>query len=284
MDEKTVVLYHGDCPDGFGGAYAAWKRFGDGAEYVALKHEKPLPVDLTSVHAIFIDFCYPQEIMDDVVAKAARVTVLDHHTGTQSIVESMPEHVFDANHSGAVIAWKYFHPGIPVPQLFKYVEEGDLYRFTMPETRPLLKYAYTFPFTFESWDALVSRFERPEERKIMEEKGATYVEYASFIARELVERAELVSFEGYTCYFTATMRMFTSDVGNQLAKKLPPLALIAHAGPDGMRISMRGDGSIDVAKIAQTYGGNGHRNAAAFSLPWGTPLPWKLIEHENPSH
>src|SRR3989344_3757446 len=41
--KKIAVLYHGGCPDGFGGAYAAWKKFGNMAEYIPLKHGKPAP-------------------------------------------------------------------------------------------------------------------------------------------------------------------------------------------------------------------------------------------------
>ena len=32
------VIYHADCTDGFGAAYAAWKQLGNRAEYHACKH------------------------------------------------------------------------------------------------------------------------------------------------------------------------------------------------------------------------------------------------------
>src|SRR3989344_1067042 len=79
--ERTIVLYHGSCPDGFGGAYAAWKKFGESAEYIPLHRDAPPATDFAGAHLYFIDFTYPKEIMDQFVAEAASVVVLDHHEG-----------------------------------------------------------------------------------------------------------------------------------------------------------------------------------------------------------
>src|SRR3990167_10123181 len=79
--KDIAVLYHGNCPDGFGGAYAAWKKFGDSAEYIPVKHGKPIPEGLAGKKLYLIDFCYPKDIMDTLIATADSVTVLDHHEG-----------------------------------------------------------------------------------------------------------------------------------------------------------------------------------------------------------
>jgi hypothetical protein len=104
---KTLIFYHGDCPDGFGGAYAAWKKFGDAAEYIPLKHQRPFTRDVAGSDVYFIDFCYPKEIMDGISAAATNLTILDHHEGLEQVVESFPHHVYDAARSGATIAWGF---------------------------------------------------------------------------------------------------------------------------------------------------------------------------------
>ncbi len=281
MSARTVILYHGNCPDGFGGAFSAWKKFGGAAEYVPLKHGKPVPVDITGADAYFIDFCYPKEVMDELSAKAASLTMLDHHEGVRDVVESLPSHVYDASRSGATIAWSYFHPDLPVPKLLTYVETGDLYKFDKPDARALLSYVYSKPFEFEAWDELMADVEDDAKRAKMIERGNIYAEHSSLLVDELIEDAKLVRFEGYECYFAPTISVFTSDLGNRLAKKKAPLSLTVQARPDGLRVSLRGDGSVNVATIAQKYGGNGHPNASAFSLPFGAPIPWEVID-ENP--
>ena len=45
-DKKTVVLYHANCHDGFGGAFAAWKKFGDAADYVPMRYGMAIPDDV----------------------------------------------------------------------------------------------------------------------------------------------------------------------------------------------------------------------------------------------
>ena len=85
----ALPIYHANCPDGFGGAYAAWKKFGKDAEYIPVKHGNPVPDGLSDACVYLIDFCYPKEIMDSIVSGAASVTILDHHLGMKDVVESM---------------------------------------------------------------------------------------------------------------------------------------------------------------------------------------------------
>ncbi|MFH1178336.1 MAG: hypothetical protein V1711_01235, partial [bacterium] len=175
--KEIVILYHGGCPDGFGSAYSAWKKFGDTAEYIPVKHGLPAPERMNGKKLYFIDFCYPEEIMDVLISETKSVTVLDHHLGNKDVVEKMPEHIFDNEHSGAVIAWNYFHQNTPVPTLLKYVEDGDLYLFKLPDSHAVLAYAYAQKFSFEEWDKLVEEFENPETRAVLIEKGKIYAEH-----------------------------------------------------------------------------------------------------------
>lgn len=278
---STKILYHGGCPDGFGGAYSAWKKYGEDAEYIPLKHQAPPPEGLEGADLIFIDFCYPKPVMDELVGIARSVTVLDHHEGVKDVVESMPKFVYDANHSGASLAWSYFHPGTEVPLLLQYVEDGDLYRFKLPDSRSILAYCYSKPFSYDSWDDLRARLENKEAAEEIARFGSLFREHSDALIRELADRAKLVRFEGYEVYFSSTISAFSSDLANLLAKKKGPLALAVQARPDGLRVSLRGDGTVSVAELAQRYGGNGHPNASAFSLKWGDPIPWELID-ENP--
>ncbi len=283
MPERTVILYHGDCPDGFGGAYAAWKKFGDAAEYRPLAYGKPIPDDLAGAHLYFVDFCYEKSVMDALAPTAASFTVLDHHEGTREVVESFENSVYDVNRSGATIAWGYFHPGIPVPALLRYVEDDDLFRFLLPDTRAVLCYLTIRPFSFEAWDALAASLEHPTESELLLASARIYAEYFLLLAQEAVEHAKHIRFEGYNCTFATAhpLKPMKSMVGNLLAKKFPPVALVVSAHPLGMGVSIRGDGSVDVAAIARKYGGNGHFSSAGFHIPLNAPPPWEMVAAED---
>lgn len=286
--KAIAILFHGGCPDGFSGAYAAWKKFGDSADYIPVSHGDPAPEHLEGKELYLIDFCYEKETMEELARTAKSVTVLDHHEGVKSVATLYPG-VFDTSRSGATIAWSYFHPDTPVPTLLRYVEDGDLYRLTLPDSREVRAYVYAGIESFSSfepahlakWDAFLAELEDPARRAAIVEKGKAFLEYHDHIVAHGVHNARLVTFEGYECYLTGATNEFKSDIGNRLAIVKPPLALIISAKATGLGVSLRSTGGVNVAEIAQKYGGNGHPAAAGFQLKYGDPIPWKLVEKKD---
>ena len=56
-DKDILVLYHDDA-DGFGAAWAAWRKVGDAARYHAVNYGWPAP-DCRGIKLLYIlDFCY----------------------------------------------------------------------------------------------------------------------------------------------------------------------------------------------------------------------------------
>lgn len=251
--KEIVILYHGKCPDGFAAAYAAWKKFGDNASYIPVDHGDAPPEGLEGREVYLVDFCYETaEQMKALAETAKRLVVLDHHESTRAFAESAPEHVYDETRSGATIAWSYFHPEAPIPNLMKYLEDGDLYHYTLPETRDIFSYLLVLPFEFHAWDELMLELENDAQRTDILKKARAYTEFFEALANSSVERAKKVRFEGYEVYFVATHPNITmkSYVGHELYTKLPPFALIVTAHPNGFGVSIRGDESVDVSKIA----------------------------------
>lgn len=286
-DKKIAVLYHGKCPDGFAAAYAAWKKFGDIAEYLPVSYGDAPPEGLENREVYIVDFCYESaEHMNALAKSTKRLVVLDHHESNKEMVENVQEHVYDATRTGATIAWNYFHPASLMPRLMKYIEDGDLYRYSLPETRDIFSYLLVLPFDFVQWDNFVRNLENNAGRKEILKKAEAYTEFFEALARMSAERAKKVRFEDYEVYFVATHPNITvkSYVAHELYTKLPPFAIIATAHPNGFGISLRGDESVDVSKIAKKYGGGGHPGSAGFFIPNGEVMPWVEIEDENPRH
>jgi hypothetical protein len=51
----TVALYHAECADGFGAAWALWRRFPQ-ARFVPVKHGVPPPEGLKGERVVIVDF------------------------------------------------------------------------------------------------------------------------------------------------------------------------------------------------------------------------------------
>lgn len=283
-DTQIVVIYHKRCPDGFGAAYAAWKKFGDAAAYIPAGYGDEALEGLEGKEVYLLDFSYeiPGE-MERLAKITKRFVALDHHKSSKALVEIAPEHVFDESRSGASIAWTFFHPDTPMPRLIRHLEDGDLYRYALPETRDIFSYLVVQPDDFEKWDALAQTLDDDSKRATFLVKAAAYTEYFELLAKLSVEAAKKVRFEGIDCYFTTTMPSITmrSYVGHALYEKLPPIALVVSAHPDGFGVSIRGDGSVDVSEIAKKYGGGGHPVSAGFFIPNSTDMPWEEIDDET---
>ncbi len=281
IGKDIVILYHGKCPDGFGGAYAAWKKFGDSADYIPVDHGDAPPIGLEGKQVYIVDFCYEtQEQMDALLKITKRLVVLDHHKSSRAFVESIPEHVYDENRSGASITWTYFHPDMPLPRLIRHLQDGDLYRYSLPDTRDIFSYLLVLPFAFDAWDTFAHELEDDTVRTELLKKAAAYTEFFNALANMSAERAKKVSFEGYDVLFTAThpAQTMRSYVGNLLYKKNPPFSIVVTAHTNGFGVSLRGDGSVDVSQIAAKYGGGGHPGSAGFFVPNGKEMPWIEID------
>jgi oligoribonuclease NrnB/cAMP/cGMP phosphodiesterase (DHH superfamily) len=281
--KSIVIFYHADCPDGFGAAWAAWKKFGKKAECIPI----PAGQDKDQLKGItpkdktiyFLDVCVSPEDLERLKKTNKSVIVIDHHKTNSEMVRHASEHLFDLNHSGSVLAWTYFHPNKKVPNFLKYIETVDLWRFSLPHTKELTTYAYSKPFDFKIWSGLARDFEGPKKLKRYFELGRVLEEYEDNLTDSMVRQAELVKFgKRKVLVVNLSIKKFSSFVGHKLCDKVPPLGIIWYVKNGELNVSLRGDGTIDVSKLAGRYGGGGHKNSAGFAIPFKGKFPWKVIK------
>ncbi len=127
---------------------------------------------------------------------------------------------------------------------------------------------------------MASALEDSNRRDAFLDKASAYNEYFEKLCAIAAEAAKKVRFEGYECYFANSLPAITmrSYIGRLLYEKLPPLALVVSAHPDGYGVSIRSDGTVDVSKLAEKYGGGGHAGSAGFFIQHGRELPWTEVE------
>jgi hypothetical protein len=137
FNKPIIVFYHGECPDGFSAAWAAWKKLGDAAQYVALTHRSKPFDGLTGKEIYFLDFSYEAPVLEKLVANNISVTVIDHHASMVDDIKHASKFVYDNDHSGAVLAWNYFHPETKPPVFLKYIEDRDLWSWKLDKSPEL---------------------------------------------------------------------------------------------------------------------------------------------------
>jgi uncharacterized protein len=251
-----VVLYHADCADGFGAAWAIWKRFPN-ALFIPVKHGFPPPPNLAQRHVVIVDFSYPRPLLEAIAANAASLLVLDHHITAQKALNGFPHARFEEKKSGAVMAWEWAHR-TPPSWLVQYIQDKDLWTWSLPASREINAALASYPHDFQVWDGL--------QADMLEAEGRAILRYENELVVKIVSEAVIVSFHGATVPAVHSS-VLTSQIGERLAKGYP-FCLIWH-DRDGRRYySLRsGPDGADVGAIAAEYGGGGHVHAAGFSVP-----------------
>jgi uncharacterized protein len=276
--KDIVIIYHKHCHDGFGAAWAAFKKFGDTASYIPQLNRDEYPEGVENKEVYTLDFCFTKKITDELIAKNKSLTIIDHHSSDKETIMSVPNHSFSLENSGAKLAWLYFHPNETVPELIEYISDGDTWAHVLPSWREIEGYIHNYDLTYKDFDELDTKF-RTDKKGIIE-VGAILMRQFDKQVEEHVAKATLVTFEGYEVYACNAPSFIRSELGHRLATKKGPFSLVYRFEGDVLRLSLRGDGSIDVSALAGKYGGGGHHDAAAILFKDQHPLPFNKISQD----
>lgn len=284
--KDIVVIYHDQCRDGFGAAYAAWKKFGDTATYIPRKTQDPVPEGLVGKEVFIVDYSYPQPELEALVANNKSVIVIDHHESAKAAVTAFPQNIFDNDHSGAVLAWQYFQPGVEVPLLLKYIEDSDLWKCEMEHYREFGAALGEYNQDFETWDQLVINLTDRDHFSKFISHGASIAGFEDELVEKILTFREKATFEGEEIYVLNAERIYRSILGHRLCKinaaeGRTPLAIVYYRYDGWIHCSLRSEGDVNVGEIATKYGGGGHKNAASIRVSNFSDLPFTFISQNT---
>lgn len=272
---RPLVIYHGNCADGFSAAWCFWRKYRDGADYVAGVYSKD-PPDVTGREVYLVDFSYKRPVMEDMLKVAACVTLIDHHK--TAIDELRPLQTFDKfgwfcdlNRSGATLAWDYLFPGESRPLLLGHVEDRDLWRFKLQGTREIQAFVFSHEYSFDLWGKLMSA-DQVELLKMTAAGAAIERKHHKDVAELVRVCRRRITIGGHDVPAASLPYTMSSDAGHLMAQG-EPFAVCYWDTADGRSFSLRStkDG-LDVSLIAEQYGGGGHCHAAGFEVPRSHPL------------
>lgn len=274
---KPIVIYHGNCADGFSAAWVFWDKYGDAYDYYPGAYQEA-PPDVTGRNVFLVDFSYKRPVVEEMLKTARSVTLVDHHkTAIEdlgSLVENHEEfwlHV-DTEHSGCVLAWRYVHGDLDrMPALMRHVEDRDLWRFALPRTREIQACLFSYEYTWENWDRLMALDE--EGLAKMADEGAALERKHFKDIRELLKVCQRRMCVVNTWVPVASLPYtMSSDAGHIMAEG-EPFAACYWDSEEGRHFSLRSaENGLDVSEIAKLFGGGGHKHAAGFKVSREHPL------------
>lgn len=254
------VLYHANCYDGFGAAWAAWKALGDTAEYHPIAYGDPPPPLLNHDQGklYLLDFSFPRATLE-ALAKEFQLCVLDHHKTAAEDLAELPYATFDLKKSGAVLAWEHFH-STPPPWFVLYLQDRDLWTFELPDSREVSAALRSWPMDFAVWDRLAQELDR------LAADGVAILRFQQSIVQTMCNQSWMEYLGGHLVP-VANATAFFSEVGERLCEMYPnaPFAAYYLDRADGKRQwGLRSRGTFDVSGVAKSLGGGGHPGAAGF--------------------
>ncbi len=270
QDPSTVnlVLYHDKCHDGFGAAFAAWKRLGNQATYLGCDHGSSTFPDVSEKIVVILDFSFKRDILLSMIKSAKQLLVIDHHDSAEKELKEIPEEykIFDMTHSGAILAWNFFHPSVMPPNILLYVEDRDLWNWKWKDAEEICAGLDTIPQTFDDWNLIGS-----DAIRSLKVKGESILSYRKSVIDSIVSKSTEKAFEGMICRIVNSPGCgLVSHIGDMMLKKYNvPLAVMWHVDytTKQVKVSLRSIPGIDCSVIAKKYKGGGHQRASAFVIP-----------------
>jgi len=286
-DSKNVtVLYHGGgCRDGFAAAWVMRMLYQD-AEFLPVNYGEPVP-DVDGRDVFLVDFCYGAFDLVRLVQRNKSVTVLDHHATAEATLKEVRDKiddpdkfvfVFDTTKSGARLAWEWCvresgpnepfwerdASGVDTPRdppwLVAYVEDRDLWRWALPNSRAVNAAIRLTPLEFGAWDEMSHCL--PED--LIRQGLAVLQRDAEIVASHV--RAAVPRRIAGSVVPAVNATVLTSEIGHELCQGRLFAAMYFDDLKAGVRRwSLRSDmGGMDVGAVAKSLGGGGHARAAGF--------------------
>lgn len=299
-DHVDLIVTHGGCHDGFTAEWLLHWRWPDAAVHQGAYNENidrlvEMGVEASNrawQHArhgevprsvlVMADFSYKLVPMRDLASTWDRIILLDHHASAIDALDGrLPgnvECVFDVNRSGAGIVADWLDVRSRYPGVVDYVEDRDLWRFALPESREAIQYLIAAtPHTYEAWTELDLALSGPPSfsgapnsrfRRCVED-GRLIGRYHNLIVDELVGKARPAVIDGHDVLVTCSPYLCGSDVAGRLAEQSPSgIGAYYQDLPDRVEYGLRsGPDGPNVAEVAERLGGGGHPHASGFRRP-----------------
>jgi len=286
--DYDMVIFHGGCVDGLASCLPIWRKKKKNIEFIGLKHFQPHP-DVTGRKVLIVDFSFKRPIMEDIISKAKRVTLLDHHKSAKDDLKDLTgpnfNMVFDMTRSGAQIAWDYFYPkeaGVR-PYFIEIIADRDLWAWKIPHSMEIGKALYQQGYyTWEKMNEMI-KMERESDQKFgeflteMRKLGNIIIDKDNRDISYCVAKAVLTEFvipgvklsKRYLVKLTTCHPNLRSEVGNILSESCDFAATYRYDfESDEWWISLRASpkSKIDLPELIKTLRSGGHPRACGFTI------------------
>lgn len=290
---KIWVFYHALCIDGFAAAATLWRALPQ-ATYRPVHYGTALPVDGVGKGdtLYFVDFApAPAEIETLAKLEPGRVVILDHHASMidaysqadcpefQAVLQrANVELTLDGTRSGTGLTWAHLYPDTPLPYVLACVQDRDLWKFELKDSRDFYEYFILFlnkPFAefnrlvddvgvvandvFGTSENAMAYLSVKEASEALKDKRDVEIQFHLDNCLTEWPFGDCGKLAVVNCH-----RPITSELCDRIKDSYDVVACYFHR-KTGSMVSLRSK-DYSVRHLAEQLGGGGHKNAAGVEL------------------
>jgi uncharacterized protein len=282
LNEINFVIFHKNCPDGFGSAWIVNKFLKKNIEYkgipASFDYEK-ISKFIKDKNLLILDLSFSSNDLKKIKKITKNFLLIDHHLTYYDEINNNKNVELDKTHSAIYLTWKKFFPNQKVPLFIKYIEDNDIRSNKYKETEAFktalpIKYPFKNQTNFDLWNNLL----KEKNVKDLINIGNKYLEYKNYLLDintfhlGKIYKIKDKEFNKYSIILiNKTVTGLNSDLADLFLKKNPKIdivilwTLISNNNEEQNSLILRTlKENIDLSKLAKIYDGGGHSKAAHF--------------------
>ncbi|ATZ80313.1 putative pAp phosphatase [Bodo saltans virus] len=297
MQKYNYAIYHKNCLDGFTSLIILLKSkqlMDNSIVAYDMPSTDVAPNGIDNKNVIIMDVAYKYNVLREIVERAKYTVFIDHHVTISEDVKKISEQykdkllvVYDLKESGASLTWSFLFKKKKMPLFIRYIKDNDIGEWKLKHTISFIyaiKTNYDTKYSSEVVNLWFKLFDNNIVKSLIK-RGKIYSEYANNLLEENSKRYSLELFPSekiyndFSEYFTKPgqykVAVFNggcpnvSLLGNKIVNEVDcDFALIWTYNMEKKEyiMSLRSK-DVDVGKIANIFGGGGHKFASALSIP-----------------
>lgn len=231
---------------------------------------------------VIVDFSFSREDFDKILARTANIVWIDHHKSSIEKYADIADKILglrSTEKAGCVLTWEFYHGSGNIPYIVERIGDYDTWQFKFRETRVLhlgLQTVETNPEN-RNWEEWLDDCESDWGVEVYSliDDGAAVKKFLDIKHEEKIQSTGFYAkFEGLraVCINERTNSDMFDSVDPDTYDVMIPFVF------DGRKYSFSVYSKrpeVDCAKLAEKYGGGGHKGAAGFSHP---TIPFEYIQ------
>ena len=221
----------------------------------------------------FVDYSFTKAnkwVLDCLLEKGCNIIWCDHHQSSMELIKNFPELVSIngircTKFSGAVLTYMYLYDIIykKIPDYIRYVGDYDCWTYKYGDNTTYFKLGMD-TINHDALDSIWLELVDISDLLEVIDKGKLIKKYIDIDNAEYLNEYGYESeIEGYKCY--VVNRKTNSWIFGEKYYKYPLVVVWAYNGENYSYSLYSSNKEVDCSKIAEKYGGGGHKGAAGFS-------------------